>query len=141
MLYTPGWDCHGLPIELKALQASGADSAYRLPALELRAAAAACATEAMALQQASFERWGVMADWAHPYNTMQPKYEAAQLGVLGTMQERGCAPRHPTPPYPNLILRHATPPYATLRHPTLPYATLRHPTPPYATLILTLTLI
>jgi isoleucyl-tRNA synthetase len=87
--YVPGWDCHGLPIELKALQASGAEAAHALPPLELRSIAAACAREAVASQRHSFLRWGIMADWGGAYTTMQPAYEAAQLGVLREMLQRG----------------------------------------------------
>ena len=87
--FVPGWDCHGLPIELKALQTSGADAAHQLPALELRACAAACATDAISSQREAFLRWGIMADWEAPYYTMQPAYEAAQLGVLRAMLRRG----------------------------------------------------
>ena len=87
--FTPGWDCHGLPIELRALQLAGAESAHALPALEIRSRAAACAKEAVDAQRASFVRWGIMADWDRPYTTMQPSYEAAQLGVLQSMLAKG----------------------------------------------------
>ena len=87
--YTPGWDCHGLPIELRALQLAGAEAAHELPPLEIRELAAQCATNAIESQRASFVRWGIMADWQAPYTTMQPAYEAAQLGVLKSMLSRG----------------------------------------------------
>jgi isoleucyl-tRNA synthetase len=87
--FTPGWDCHGLPIELRALQIAGVDSAHALPPLQIRSQAAACAREAIDAQRASFVRWGVMGDWEKPYTTMQPTYEAAQLGVLEAMLGRG----------------------------------------------------
>ena len=56
----------------------------------------------MALQRESFERWGVMGAWDAPYHTMQPKYEAAELGVLRTLLKqdliyRGRRPVHWSP--------------------------------------------
>ena len=99
--YQPGWDCHGLPIEMRALQQAastgggdgGGDGAAPPSLAEepllLREAAAACAREAMAGQLASFERWGVMGAWDAPYTTMQPAYEAAELGVLRSLLRRG----------------------------------------------------
>jgi isoleucyl-tRNA synthetase len=97
--YQPGWDCHGLPIEIRALQqaaaaaASAGDGAAPPSLAEepllLREAAAACAHEAMAGQLASFERWGVMGAWDAPYTTMQPAYEAAELGVLRSLLRHG----------------------------------------------------
>jgi isoleucyl-tRNA synthetase len=87
--FTPGWDCHGLPIELRALQLAGAEAAHELPPLRVREQAAECARQTIAEQRQSFVRWGVMADWHAPYTTMQPRYEAAQLGVLRAMLRRG----------------------------------------------------
>lgn len=89
--YTPGWDCHGLPIELRAMQLAGSDASdiQSLTPLQIRARAAACAREVVDAQRASFVRWGVMGDWDKPYTTMQPGYEAAQLGVLLDMVSNG----------------------------------------------------
>ena len=100
--FTPGWDCHGLPIELRALQMAGAETAHELPPLQVRSQAAACARDAIDAQRASFVRWGVMADWERPYTTMQPEYESAQLGVLQSMLARelifrGARPVHWSP--------------------------------------------
>ena len=89
VLYKPGWDCHGLPIEMRALQLADDGPGLAADPLQLRAAAAACAREALAAQKASFERWGVMADWDAPYHTMQPAYEAAELGVLRSLLRQG----------------------------------------------------
>ena len=92
--FTPGWDCHGLPIELRALQLAGVSA---LPPLQTRTKAAACAHDVIDAQRAAFERWGVMADWDRPYTTMQPRYEAAQLGVLQQMLRRGLIVRGERP--------------------------------------------
>jgi isoleucyl-tRNA synthetase len=98
--YVPGWDCHGLPIELRALQLAaerGETAAGSADPLTLRHAAAACAREAMADQRAGFERWGIMADWDRAYHTMAPEYEAAQLGVLAKLVARGLVYRRRRP--------------------------------------------
>ncbi|KAL1495450.1 hypothetical protein AB1Y20_016818 [Prymnesium parvum] len=105
--YVPGWDCHGLPIELKALEALGADAAADLAPLELRKAAAECARHAIRAQREAFLRWGVMADWDHAYTTMQPAYEAAQLGVLRGMLQRGLIHRGERPVHWSPVMRTA----------------------------------
>ena len=85
--YVPGWDCHGLPIELKALEALGAKhgSATAADPLAIRAAAKSFAEAARKRQAAEFKRWGVLGDWDGEegeayYITMLPSYEARQLG-------------------------------------------------------------
>mmetsp|Transcript_10168 Transcript_10168/g.30588 ORF Transcript_10168/g.30588 Transcript_10168/m.30588 type:complete len:1078 (-) Transcript_10168:186-3419(-) len=97
--YVPGWDCHGLPIELKVLQAINdenkkikkktGEAPPPLSPLELRKRAAGFAEETVAKQRDSFRRYGVWADWDAPYLTLQPEYEAAQLRVFAKMFERG----------------------------------------------------
>jgi isoleucyl-tRNA synthetase len=87
--YVPGWDCHGLPIELKVLQKLKSSVRRELTPLALRQRAKAFALETVEKQSAGFQRYGVWGDWAHPYLTLQPEYEAAQLGVFGKMVENG----------------------------------------------------
>jgi isoleucyl-tRNA synthetase len=81
--FTPGWDCHGLPIELKALERAGLSIESRLTsAVDIRTNAAQLASEAMAEQALDFRRWGVLADWsgadgavyvtAHPASANHP---------------------------------------------------------------------
>lgn len=83
--FVPGWDCHGLPIELKALQqlqAGGERDHESLGPVRVRQLARKFAEDAIAQQQLDFARWGVMADWTDPaawYRTMDRDYEAAQL--------------------------------------------------------------
>uniref|UniRef100_A0A3Q3EDB9 Isoleucine--tRNA ligase, mitochondrial n=1 Tax=Labrus bergylta TaxID=56723 RepID=A0A3Q3EDB9_9LABR len=77
--YIPGWDCHGLPIELKALGELGTSS---LGPLQIRHKARAFAEGAIARQKAAFQRWGVVADWDQCYYTFDGVYEAAQLKVF-----------------------------------------------------------
>ena len=87
--YVPGWDCHGLPIELKVLQKLKSSVRRELTPLKLRQRAKEFALETVEKQSAGFQRYGVWGDWAHPYLTLQPEYEAAQLGVFGKMVENG----------------------------------------------------
>ena len=93
--YVSGWDCHGLPIELKALAASPAsDSASALstpplPPLEVRRRARAFALSALEQQKAELTHWGLLTDLNRSYRTLDPHYEAAQLEVFLAMVQRG----------------------------------------------------
>ena len=87
--FVPGWDCHGLPIELKVLQSMKQEERKGLSPLDLRIKAAAFAKETVQKQSASFQRYGVWADWEKPYLTLQPEYEAAQIDVFGAMYLKG----------------------------------------------------
>ncbi|CAB1330720.1 unnamed protein product [Coregonus sp. 'balchen'] len=84
--YVPGWDCHGLPIELKALGELGTSG---LSPLQIRQKAREFAEGAIARQRAAFQRWGVMADWDKCYYTFDGTYEAAQLNVFQDMHSKG----------------------------------------------------
>jgi isoleucyl-tRNA synthetase len=87
--YIPGWDCHGLPIELKVLQSMKSKERQGLTPVDLRKKAAAFAQETVGKQMDSFKRYGVWADWDQPYLTLQPEYEAAQIEVFGKMFLKG----------------------------------------------------
>jgi isoleucyl-tRNA synthetase len=87
--YVPGWDCHGLPIELKVIQDMKPEERKNLSPLELRQKAAAFALKTVEAQKAGFQRLGVWAEWDQPYLTLQPEYEAAQIGVFGQMVLKG----------------------------------------------------
>ncbi|CAM6086341.1 unnamed protein product [Calypogeia fissa] len=83
--FVPGWDCHGLPIELKVLQSMDAETRKALTPIKLRKKAAQFALKTVDNQRNTFKRFGVWADWDTPYLTLQPEYEAAQIGVFGQM--------------------------------------------------------
>jgi isoleucyl-tRNA synthetase len=87
--YVPGWDCHGLPIELKVLQSLPAKVREGLTPLELRQKAKEYALGYIDTQRASFKRLGVWGSWDHPYMTLAPDYEAAQIEVFGQMALKG----------------------------------------------------
>ena len=87
--YVPGWDCHGLPIELKVLQSIKYEERKTLGPLELRQRAKAWALEQMDGQRQGFKRYGIWGNWDYPYLTLQPEYEAAQMDVFGQMVLKG----------------------------------------------------
>ena len=87
--YIPGWDCHGLPIELKVLQSMKSEERQKLNPVLLRGKAAAFAKENAEKQSLSFQRFGIFGDFEKPYLTMQPSFEAAQIEVFGEMFKRG----------------------------------------------------
>lgn len=87
--YVPGWDCHGLPIELKVLQAMTPAERQASTPLELRQRAKQYALEQVDAQRRGFKRYGIWGDWDHPYLTLTPDYEAAQIDVFGQMVLKG----------------------------------------------------
>jgi isoleucyl-tRNA synthetase len=100
--YVPGWDCHGLPIELKVLQSLKPEERQALTPLTLRQKAKEFALKAQQEQAVGFQRYGVWGDWKNPYLTLTPEYEAAQIGVFGKMAlngyiYRGLKPVHWSP--------------------------------------------
>ena len=86
--FVPGWDCHGLPIELMVEKKFG-KVGEKLTAAEFRAHCREYAAEQVERQKADFKRLGILADWGQPYLTMQPGYEAEQLRVLSRICARG----------------------------------------------------
>ncbi|MCU0535072.1 MAG: isoleucine--tRNA ligase [Hydrococcus sp. Prado102] len=97
--YVPGWDCHGLPIELKVIQNMKSQEREQLTPLTLRHKARDFALAAQKEQCEGFKRYGVWGDWEHPYLTMTPEYEAAQIGVFGQMALKGYIYRGLKPVY------------------------------------------
>ena len=87
--YIPGWDCHGLPIELKVLQSMDQEQRQSLTPIKLRKKAAAYARKQVDSQMKGFQRWGIWADWQEPYLTLQKNYESAQIRVFGEMVLKG----------------------------------------------------
>uniref|UniRef100_A0A8R1HRW7 isoleucine--tRNA ligase n=1 Tax=Caenorhabditis japonica TaxID=281687 RepID=A0A8R1HRW7_CAEJA len=95
--FRPGWDCHGLPIELK-IGKQQKSSQPRTP-LETRAAARLVADEAIGKQMNAFRRWGVSGDWGKPYITKSPEYVAAQLDIFAKLVEQKLVYRSFKPVY------------------------------------------
>lgn len=94
--YVPGWDCHGLPIELKALEARGVKN---MAPVEVRSAARELATKTVLSQMREFQSYAVMADWDGRWTTMDPEFEIRQLELFLSMVRRGLIYRRYKPVY------------------------------------------
>jgi isoleucyl-tRNA synthetase len=86
--YVPGWDTHGLPIELKAMKKIGVENGA-IPAVELRKHCKEFAMSYVENQKAQFKRLGVLGDFDDPYLTLKPEFEAKQIEVFGEMAKKG----------------------------------------------------
>ncbi|MGN0592956.1 MAG: isoleucine--tRNA ligase [Ruminococcus sp.] len=86
--YVPGWDTHGLPIELKALKSIGVDGGAISP-VELRKHCKNFALTHVKNQMQQFKRLGSLGHYCDPYLTLKPEYEARQVEVFGEMAKRG----------------------------------------------------
>ncbi|MBA3924900.1 isoleucine--tRNA ligase [Listeria rustica] len=85
--YVPGWDTHGLPIE-QALANKGVKR-KEMSVAEFRKLCAEYAYKQVDIQRTGFKRLGVTGEWANPYITLQPEYEAEQIKVFGEMAKKG----------------------------------------------------
>lgn len=86
--YVPGYDTHGLPIELKALGSLG-DKKSGVSKLELRKICKEFATEHIDVMNSQFKRLGVQGDFDNPYLTLRPEFEARQVEIFGEMAKKG----------------------------------------------------
>ncbi len=86
--YVPGYDTHGLPIELKALGSLG-NKKSGVSKLELRKICKEFATEHIDVMNAQFKRLGVQGDFEDPYLTLKPEFEARQVEIFGEMAKKG----------------------------------------------------
>jgi isoleucyl-tRNA synthetase len=83
--YVPGWDCHGMPIEVQIEKKYGKN----LPPQETQRLCRAFAAEQIERHKKDFQRLGVLGDWQHPYLTMDPRTEANEIRVLGKILANG----------------------------------------------------
>jgi isoleucyl-tRNA synthetase len=86
--YVPGWDCHGLPIEIKVDESLGRKKLEMQP-LQVRNACRAYADKYLDLQRSQFKRLGILGQWDEPYSTMTPQYEAAVIESFYEFFEKG----------------------------------------------------
>ncbi|PYV56020.1 MAG: isoleucine--tRNA ligase [Acidobacteria bacterium] len=85
--YVPGWDCHGLPIEIKVDQMLGKKKAQMKP-VDVRLECRKYAQKFLDLQRQQFKRIGVIGRWDNPYSTMNPQYESVVLAELYAFLEK-----------------------------------------------------
>ena len=86
--YVPGWDCHGLPIEMQVEKTHGRVG-QKIDAKAFRAACRDYAYKQVDAQRKDFKRLGVLGDWDHPYLTMDPRFEAEQLRAFAMIIKNG----------------------------------------------------
>ncbi|HPU58142.1 MAG TPA: isoleucine--tRNA ligase, partial [Candidatus Avimonas sp.] len=87
--FVPGWDTHGLPIELKARAKAGVENAANMPPAELRKICRDYAMQYVNGQREQFKRLGILGEWDNPYLTLSPEFEARQIEVFGEMALKG----------------------------------------------------
>ncbi|TSK04434.1 MAG: isoleucine--tRNA ligase [Geobacter sp.] len=86
--YVPGWDCHGLPIELQVEKNLGSKK-HEISKLEMRKLCREYAAKFVGIQREEFERLGIFGDWDEPYLTMNASYEGATARELARFAENG----------------------------------------------------
>ncbi|MBI4508170.1 MAG: isoleucine--tRNA ligase [Deltaproteobacteria bacterium] len=96
--YIPGWDCHGLPIELQVERDLGAKRA-QMSTLEFRRACHEYAMRFVGIQREEFKRLGVFGDWDRPYLTLDKSYEAAIVRAIAAFARGGYLYRGKKPVY------------------------------------------
>ena len=84
-VYVPGWDCHGMPIEVQIEKTYGKN----IPVEKTLSLARAYAAEQIERQKKDFQRLGVLGDWEHAYTTMAYRSEADEIRTLGKLLEKG----------------------------------------------------
>ena len=96
--YIPGWDCHGLPIEI-AIEKKWGKVGVKLDAVEFRQRCRDYANEQIDVQRRDFKRLGVLGDWENPYRTLDCKFEADEIRALAKVVENGHLLRGVKPVY------------------------------------------
>ena len=96
--YVPGWDCHGLPIELNVTREMG-DKAKTMPKVEIRKGCRKFADKFVKIQMDEFKRLGVFGDYKNPYKTMAYDYESKIVEVFGEILKAGYIYRSKKPIY------------------------------------------
>ncbi len=96
--YVPGYDCHGLPIELYVDRKLGAKKA-NMPAVAIRRACREHASQALKRQTRDFQRLGILGEWDNPYLTMSNHYEAETARLFARFVERGYVYKGARPVY------------------------------------------
>lgn len=96
--YVPGWDCHGLPIEIKVDEALGRKK-LEMPASSVRKKCREYADKFLNIQREQFKRLGILGRWEQPYSTMTPQYESVIVRQLFDFMENGAVYKGLRPVY------------------------------------------
>jgi len=96
--YVPGWDCHGLPIEIKVDEKLGRKK-LEIPAIAVRRECRAYAEKYVNIQRDQFKRLGILGRWDRPYLTMSPQYESVIVRLLFDFIENGAVYKGLRPVY------------------------------------------
>ncbi len=96
--YIPGWDCHGLPIEVKVMSELG-DKAKTMSKSEIRKECQKYASKYVKLQTKQFQSMGVFGDFENPYLTLKPKYEQGILEIFAELVGNGLVYKQLKPIY------------------------------------------
>ncbi len=96
--YIPGWDCHGLPIEI-AIEKKYGKVGVKLDAVEFRQQCRDYANAQIDVQRRDFKRLGVLGDWENPYRTLDFKFEADEIRALARIVDNGHLLRGVKPVY------------------------------------------
>src|SRR5690606_26724319 len=96
--YVPGWDCHGLPIEI-AIEKKYGKVGVKLDAVEFRQKCREYANEQIDIQRRDFKRLGLVGDWEHPYKSLDFKFEADEMRALAKVIDNGHLVRGVKPVY------------------------------------------
>lgn len=86
--YVPGWDCHGLPIEI-AIEKKYGKVGVKLDAVEFRQKCREYANQQIDIQRKDFKRLGVLGDWDNPYKTLDFRFEANEIRALAKVIDNG----------------------------------------------------
>ncbi len=97
--YIPGWDCHGLPIELQVEKNIGREKKKNLSKAEIRRLCREYAEKYISIQRDEFKRLGVLGEWENPYRTVDYPYEAVEIRELGKFISSGAFYRQKKPVY------------------------------------------
>ena len=97
--YVPGWDCHGLPIELQVERNVGRAKKLTMSKAEVRRLCREYAERYIAIQREEFKRLGILGDWERPYRTLDRSYEAQEIRELGKFVGSGSLYRKKKPVY------------------------------------------
>jgi len=97
--YVPGWDCHGLPIELQVEKNIGRAKKLALSKAEIRKLCEEYAEKYISVQREEFKRLGILGDWERPYRTLDHNYEAQEVRELGKFVASGTLYRQKKPVY------------------------------------------